>query len=74
MSFEQLRALVIELIALEPELEAELDDDPVNEFETQPTTFRPAKSRTSTLDDLIAWLRTAPPLQEAPSPKTRRRV
>ena len=74
MSFEQLRSLVIELIALEPELEAELEDDPVNEFETQLTTFRPTKSRTSTLDDLIAWLRTAPPPQEASRPKTRRSV
>jgi hypothetical protein len=70
MSFEELRSLVTELV--EPQLE--LDDDAVNEFDTQLTTFRPTKARTSTLDDLIAWLRTAPPLQSPASPKTRRRM
>jgi hypothetical protein len=73
MSFEELRSLVVELIELE--LEPDPDDDPVNEFDTELTTFRPTKQRASTLDDLIAWLRTAPPLQpEASRPKTRRRV
>lgn len=73
MSFEELRALVVELVELELELEP--DDDAVNEFDTQLTTFRPAKARTSTLDDLIAWLRTAPsPPREASPPKTRRRM
>ena len=73
MSYEQLRALVVELIdTLEPEPDP--DDDPVNEFETAKTTFRPGKSRAGTLDDLIAWLRTAPPLPvEALTPKPRRR-
>lgn len=69
MSFEELRSLVTELV------EPELDDDAVNEFDTQLTTFRPTKARTSTLDDLIAWLRTAPPPQRpAAAPKTRRRM
>jgi len=69
MSSEELRSLVVELAEPEP------DDDPVAEFDTQLTTFRPTKGRTSTLDDLIAWLRTAPPLAADTSrPKTRRRV
>jgi hypothetical protein len=69
MSFEELRSLVTELV------EPELDDDAVDEFDTQLTTFRPTKARTSTLDELIAWLRTAPPLQSpAASPRTRRRM
>lgn len=71
MSFEELRALVVELIEVDP---PELEDDPVNEFETQLTTCRPSKPRTSTLDDLIAWLRTAPPAAVEARPKTRRRV
>jgi hypothetical protein len=71
MSFEELRSLVVELIAAEA---PELEDDPVNEFETQLTTCRPSKPRTSTLDDLIAWLRTAPPPGLEARPKTRRRV
>jgi hypothetical protein len=77
MTYEELRSLVLELIENEPRLRAETEDDAVDEFETQVTTFRPTESRTSTLDDLIAWLRTAP----APAPqaqpvtlKTRRRV
>jgi hypothetical protein len=70
MSFEQLRALVIELIeTLEPEPDP--DDDPASEFETALTTCLPTKSRQSTLDDLIAWLRTAPP-PEPYRPKTRK--
>ena len=69
MSFEELRSLVTELV------EPELDDDAVNEFDTELTTFRPTKTRASTLDDLIAWLRTAPPLHSpAAPPKTRRRM
>jgi hypothetical protein len=69
MSFEELRSLVTALV------EPELDDDAVDEFDTQLTTFRPTKARTSTLDELIAWLRTAPPLQSpAASPRTRRRM
>jgi hypothetical protein len=74
MSYEQLRSLVIELIEpLEPEPEP--DDDPVNEFDTQQTTHRPTKSRASTLDDLIAWLRTAPPPRlDTSRPKPRRRT
>ena len=77
MSFEELRALVIELVESEPRLRADTEDDALNEFDTQLTTFRPTKPRTSTLDDLIAWLRTAPapaPQAEPVAPKTRRRV
>ncbi|MGH2899942.1 MAG: hypothetical protein ACRDMZ_14805 [Solirubrobacteraceae bacterium] len=77
MSFEELRSLVLELIENEPRPRAETEDDAVNEFETQLTTFRPAQQRTSTLDDLIAWLRTAPapaPQGQPAMPKTRRRV
>lgn len=77
MSFEELRALVLELIENEPRLRAETEDDAVNEFDTQLTTFRPATSRTSTLDELIVWLRTAPapaPQAQPVMPKTRRRV
>ena len=79
MSFEELRSLVTELIESEPRLRADTEDDAVNEFETQLTTFRPSKPRTSTLDDLIAWLRTAPaPAPRAQvqtsTPKSRRRV
>jgi hypothetical protein len=77
MSFEELRSLVTELIESEPRLRADTEDDAVNEFETQLTTFRPTKPRTSTLDDLIAWLRTAPapaPQPQPVTPKTRRRV
>jgi len=51
MPFEQLRALVVEL--LEP------DDEAVDEFDTQPTTHRPSQPglpRVSTLDQLIASL------------------
>ncbi|HEY0985487.1 MAG TPA: hypothetical protein VGD80_00495 [Kofleriaceae bacterium] len=69
MSFEELRSLVTELV------EPALDDDAVDEFDTQLTTFRPTKARTSTLDELIAWLRSAPPLHSpAASPRTRRRM
>lgn len=66
MPFAQLRSLVIALTepdpvpvpaaaaaACAPELD---DDDPVAEFETQPTTCLPAP-RTSTIDQLIAALR-----------------
>jgi hypothetical protein len=79
MSFEELRALVLELIESEPRLRAEAEDDAVNEFDTQLTTFKPSTPRTSTLDELIAWLRTAPAPQshaqaQAPTPKPRRRV
>jgi hypothetical protein len=77
MSFEELRSLVVELIESEPRLRADTEDDSVNEFETQLTTFRPTTPRTSTLDDLIAWLRTAPapsPEAQPVTPKTRRRV
>jgi hypothetical protein len=67
MSYEELRSLVVELI------EPDADDDPVNEFETQLTTFQPSKPRTSTLDQLIAWLKAAPPQpNEASGPNTRR--
>jgi hypothetical protein len=54
MPFEQLRALVTTL--LEPDPDA---DEAVNEFDSQPTTFRPSHSglsRVSTLDQLIASL------------------
>ena len=71
MTFEELRALMVELIEADP---PELEDDPVNEFETQLTTFQPSKPRTSTLDQLVAWLKTAPPPAVEVRPKTRRRV
>jgi hypothetical protein len=81
MSFEELRALIIELVEAEPRLraEAEAEADAVNEFDTQLTTCRPSTPRTSTLDELVAWLRTAPTPQAraqtpAPTPKPRRRV
>lgn len=67
MPFEQLRSLVVSLVEAE-------EDDPVNEFETQVTTFQP-KARTSTLDDLVAWLKAnAPPTKEGTLPRTRRRL
>jgi hypothetical protein len=71
MSFEELRALVMALIEPQPEPQ----DDAVNEFDTQLTTFKPTTPRTSTLDDLVAWLRTSPtpaPQAPPPTPKTRR--
>jgi hypothetical protein len=84
MSVDELRSLVLELIENEPGARAEIenenedeDDDALDEFDTQLTTCRPSKPRTSTLDELIAWLRTAPtptPQVQALSPKTRRRV
>jgi hypothetical protein len=55
MSYEELHSLVVELVEPDP------DDDPVTEFETQLTTCQPSKPRTSTLDQLIAWLKAAPP-------------
>jgi hypothetical protein len=73
MSFEELRELVMALIEPPPEPQ----DDPANEFDTQLTTCRPSTPRTSTLDDLIAWLRTAPtpaPQAQPTTPKPRRRV
>jgi hypothetical protein len=51
MPFEQLRTLVVSLI----EPESADDDDPVAEFDTQPTVCLPGP-RTSTLDQLIAAL------------------
>jgi hypothetical protein len=51
MPFEQLRTLVVSLI----EPESADDDDPVAEFDAQPTTCLPGP-RTSTLDQLIAAL------------------
>jgi hypothetical protein len=77
MSHEEIRSLVLELIENEPRLRADTEDDALNEFDSQLTTFRPPAPRTSTLDDLIAWLRTAPsPAPQAlpMTPKTRRRV
>jgi hypothetical protein len=71
MTFEELRPLVVELIEAEA---AEVEDDPIDEFETQLTPRLPSKPRTSTLDDLIAWLRASPPLAVEARPKTRRRV
>jgi len=57
MPFEQLRELVVSLITPEDRvaLELDADDDPVAEFETQPTTCLP-QARVSTLDQLIAAL------------------
>jgi len=54
MPFALRRAPVISLTEPEPESEPELDD-PVTEFDTQLTTYR--GPRTSTLDQLIAFLR-----------------
>lgn len=50
MPFEQLRTLVVSLIEPDPD-----EDDPVAEFDSQPTTCLPGP-RTSTLDQLIAAL------------------
>jgi hypothetical protein len=50
MPFALKRALVISLTEAEPK-----PDDPVTEFDTQLTTYR--GPRTSTLDQLIAFLR-----------------
>jgi hypothetical protein len=58
MPFEQLRALVLSLVesdAQRADPEPEPDDDPVAEFETQPTVCLP-QARVSTLDQLIAAL------------------
>jgi hypothetical protein len=77
MSFEELRSLIVELIESEPRLRADTEDDAVDEFDSQLTTFRPSKPRTSTLDELIAWLRNAPapaPQAQSVTPKSRRRV
>lgn len=56
MPFDQLRALVVAVI--EAGDEADDDDDPVAEFETQPTTYRPTRraGRATTLDDVIESL------------------
>lgn len=52
MPFDQLRALVTAVIEAEDE-----DGDPVAEFETRPTTYRPTRpSRVSTLDEVIESL------------------
>jgi hypothetical protein len=70
MPFEQLRSLVVSLISTE----SGDDGDPVAEFETQQTTCLPGP-RTSTLDQLIAWLKAAPSLPNKPSrPRTHREV
>jgi hypothetical protein len=52
MPFDQLRALVVAVT------EAEDDDgDPVAEFESKPTTYRPIRpARTTTLDAVIESL------------------
>ena len=69
MPFEELRSLVVELV------EPDVDDDPVNEFDTQLTTCQPSAPRTSTLDQLIAWLKAAPSLpNKASRPRTHRGV
>ena len=54
--FEQLRTLVVSLIEPERAPPPGPDDDPATEFDTQATTCRPGP-RTSTLDQLIAFLR-----------------
>lgn len=51
MPFDQLRSLVVSLIEPEPEP----GDDPASEFDSRGTTYR--GPRTSTLDQLIAFLR-----------------
>jgi hypothetical protein len=54
MPYHQLRALV--LSSIDPaEIPMELEDDPTNEFESQPTICVRV-SRVSTLDELIASL------------------
>ena len=54
MPYHQLRALV--LSSIDPtEIPMELEDDPTNEFESQPTVCVRV-SRVSTLDELIASL------------------
>ena len=54
MPFDQLRSLVIAVI----EADDDGDDDPVAEFEAQPTTYRPTRraGRATTLDDVIESL------------------
>jgi hypothetical protein len=55
MPFDQLRALVLAVIE---DREGEDDDgDPVAEFESRPTVYRPTRpARVSTLDDVIESL------------------
>jgi hypothetical protein len=71
MTFEELRSLGVEVTEAEC---AEVEDDSVDAFDTQLTPCLPSKPRASTLDDLIDWLRTAPPLAVEVRPKTRRRA
>jgi hypothetical protein len=55
MPFDQLRSLVVSLVEPEPEPEPGPGDDPASEFDSRGTTYR--GPRTSTLDQLIAFLR-----------------
>jgi hypothetical protein len=69
MTFEELRSLIVKLV------EPDVDDVPVNEFDTQLTTCEPPAPRTSTLDQLIAWLKAVPTLpNKASRPRTHRGV
>lgn len=84
MPYAQLRSLVILLIELEDEDEDEDRDedrdedgdlDPMAEFEAQPTIHVRRTPRASTLDELIASLRSQPPPPpQMPRTRTRRRV
>jgi len=58
MPFDQLRALVVAVIEAGDDAGTDADDDPVAEFETQPTTYRPTRraARATTLDDVIESL------------------
>jgi hypothetical protein len=53
MPYHQLRALV--LSSADPENPIEVEDDPTNEFDSQPTVCVRV-SRVSTIDELIAAL------------------
>jgi hypothetical protein len=58
MPFDQLRTLVMAVIdADDGSVDADADDDPAAEFETQPTTYRPTRAkRATTLDEVIESL------------------
>jgi|GEM_PF-5134582 len=61
MPFDQLRTLVMAVIdageRADTDSDADADDDPVAEFESQPTTYRPTRAkRATTLDEVIESL------------------
>ena len=57
MPFDQLRTLVMAVIDDSDPAVDDGDDDPVAEFESQPTTYRPTRrKRATTLDEVIESL------------------